>query len=109
MLIAQITDFHIKARGKIAYRVVDTAACLGNAVAAVAALDPAPDIIVATGDLTDFGRPEEYELLRELLAPLGKPIYLIPGNHDEREKYRICGSQLVWSAANSCRKMIGVP
>jgi 3',5'-cyclic-AMP phosphodiesterase len=88
MLIVQITDFHIKARGKIAYRVVDTAACLGNAVAAVAALDPAPDIIVATGDLTDFGRPEEYELLRELLAPLGKPIYLIPGNHDEREALR---------------------
>src|SRR4030081_632515 len=26
-----------------------------------------------------------------------------------REKYRICGSQLVWSAANSCRKMMGVP
>src|ERR1700751_4178909 len=26
-----------------------------------------------------------------------------------REKYRICGSQLVWSAANSCRKRIGVP
>ena len=42
MLIAQISDFHIKARGKIAYRVVDTASCLAQAVAAVAALDPAP-------------------------------------------------------------------
>jgi len=88
MLIAQITDFHIKARGKIAYRVVDTASCLASAVAAVAALDPKPDIIVATGDLTDFGRPEEYELLRELLAPLKQPIYLIPGNHDERDALR---------------------
>jgi Icc protein len=88
MLIAQITDFHIKARGKIAYRVIDTASCLGAAVAALAALDPAPDVIVGTGDLTDFGRPEEYELLRELLKPLGKPVYLIPGNHDEREAMR---------------------
>lgn len=88
MLIAQITDFHIKARGKIAYRVVDTASCLAAAVAAVAALDPAPDIVVGTGDLTDFGRPEEYALLRELLAPLDKPVYLIPGNHDEREAMR---------------------
>lgn len=88
MLIAQITDFHIKARGKIAYRVIDTASCLRSAVEAVAALDPAPDIVVGTGDLTDFGRPEEYALLRELLAPLGKPIYLVPGNHDEREAMR---------------------
>lgn len=89
MLIAQITDFHIKARGKIAYRVVDTAACLTEAVAAVAALDPMPDVIIATGDLTDFGRAEEYELLRELLAPLKPPIYVIPGNHDDRAAMRV--------------------
>lgn len=88
MLIAQITDFHIKARGKVAYRVVDTAACLKAAVEAVAGLDPAPDIVVGTGDLTDFGRPEEYALLRELLAPLGRPVFLVPGNHDEREAMR---------------------
>lgn len=88
MLIAQISDFHIKARGKWAYRVVDTASCLKEAVATLARLDPAPDIVVATGDLTDFGRPEEYALLRELLAPLPMPAYLIPGNHDEREAMR---------------------
>jgi 3',5'-cyclic-AMP phosphodiesterase len=88
MLIAQISDFHIKARGKVAYRVVDTASCLARAVATVAALEPAPDIVVCTGDLADFGRPDEYGLLRELLAPLKPPIYLIPGNHDEREAMR---------------------
>jgi len=88
MLIAQITDFHIKTRGKRAYRVVDTAQCLAAAVAALRALEPAPDIVVGTGDLTDFGRPEEYALLRELLAPLPMPVYLIPGNHDERDALR---------------------
>ena len=88
MLIAQITDFHIKARGKVAYRVVDTAACLAAAVDAVATLDPRPELVVATGDLTDFGRPEEYALLGELLAPLPMPVYLIPGNHDERDAMR---------------------
>jgi 3',5'-cyclic AMP phosphodiesterase CpdA len=88
MIIAQITDFHIKARGRIAYRVVDTASCLAAAVATVAALDPRPDVVVGTGDLTDFGRPEEYELVAELLAPLSMPVYLVPGNHDEREAMR---------------------
>lgn len=88
MIIAQITDFHIKARGKLAYRVVDTATSLAAAVAAIAALDPAADLVIATGDLTDGGLPEEYELLRELLAPLPQPVYVIPGNHDEREAMR---------------------
>jgi 3',5'-cyclic-AMP phosphodiesterase len=88
MLIAQITDFHLKAKGELAYGVIDTASCLTAAVAALAALKPAPDVVVGTGDLTDTGRPEDYEYLRELLAPLDMPVYLIPGNHDEREAFR---------------------
>ena len=88
MLIAHITDTHIKARGKVAYRVVDTASCLAAAVATLNALEPAPDVVVATGDLTDLGRDEEYALLRELLAPLRVPLYAIPGNHDDGNAMR---------------------
>lgn len=88
MIIAQITDFHIRPRGRLAYRVVDTAAYLARAVAVLNALDPAPDVVVATGDLADFGRPEEYDLLRELLSPLAMPVYLVPGNHDDRDRLR---------------------
>jgi len=40
--------------------------------------------VLATGDLTDSGRAEEYAHLRELLAPLPMTVYFIPGNHDER-------------------------
>jgi Icc protein len=87
-LIAQISDTHIKARGALSYRVVDTARHLREAIAHIKGLKQRPDIVVATGDLTDFGRPEEYDLLRELLGELDLPLYMIPGNHDERANLR---------------------
>src|SRR5262249_42155880 len=36
-----------------------------------------------TGDLTDFGRADEYANLARLIAPLPMPAYLMAGNHDE--------------------------
>ncbi len=88
MLIAQITDFHVRFPGELAYRRVDTAAYLRRCVAQLMRLDPLPDIVLATGDLVDFGARAEYRHLRELLAPLTMPVYLIPGNHDERGALR---------------------
>ena len=85
MLICQISDLHIKTPGKLSYRVVDTSGMLKRCIAHIQALKQRPDILIVTGDLTDFGRPDEYAHLRELLAPLAMPIYLIPGNHDQRE------------------------
>jgi 3',5'-cyclic-AMP phosphodiesterase len=88
MLIAQISDMHVKADGELLYRRIDTAGHLERAVAHVNALDPRPDIVLATGDLVEAGKPEEYARLRRLLAPLAMPVYLIPGNHDAREALR---------------------
>ena len=57
-----------------------------RALRAVAALSPAPDAIIITGDLSDCGLAEEYALLRDMLARLARvPVHVIPGNHDRRE------------------------
>ncbi len=88
MLIAHITDTHIKMPGKLAYKMVDTAGMLRAAVAHLLRLSPQPDLIVHTGDLVDFGSPEEYDYLRSLLAPLRTELIVIPGNHDERGALR---------------------
>lgn len=84
MLIAQITDLHVKTPGRPAYGRVDTAGMLARAVEAIGALDPAPDVVLVSGDLVDFGLPAEYAHLRALLAPLRMPVLAVPGNHDER-------------------------
>jgi Icc protein len=88
MIIVQITDTHIKAGGRLAYGKVDSAARLAACVVHVNGLEPRPDVAFVTGDLVDFGRSEEYEVLRSLLDPLAMPYFLIPGNHDDRETLR---------------------
>ncbi len=40
--------------------------------------------MLLTGDLADHATDEEYEQLRKLLAPLQAPLYVLPGNHDDR-------------------------
>ena len=88
MIIAQISDFHVTANGRLAYRRVDTASALAAAVAHLNALEPRADVVLATGDLVDLGTAEEYALLRELLAPVSAPVLVLPGNHDERAALR---------------------
>ncbi|GAB2886133.1 phosphodiesterase [Paraburkholderia jirisanensis] len=88
MLLAQISDLHIKRPGALAYRRVDTAAYLTRCVAALNALEPRPDAVIVTGDLVDQGEPEQYEHLKALLAPLAIPYYLLVGNHDDRGALR---------------------
>lgn len=88
-LLAQITDLHIREPGRLAYGRIDTAPYLQRTVQSVLALRQKPDAVVITGDLSDFGREAEYAHLAALLAPLGElPVYLLPGNHDERQQLR---------------------
>jgi 3',5'-cyclic AMP phosphodiesterase CpdA len=76
-MLAQLSDPHI--------RLGDDAPdwALAAAVAAVAALDPAPDAVLVSGDLADTADPREYARVRDLLAPLAMPYHVLPGNHDD--------------------------
>jgi 3',5'-cyclic AMP phosphodiesterase CpdA len=88
MLIAQVSDLHIRRPGELVSARVDTAGCLARCVACLNRLDPRPDLAALTGDLVDGGHPEEYRHLRRLLEPLAMPYYVIPGNHDSRGPLR---------------------
>jgi Icc protein len=88
LLVAQITDLHIKPVGELAYRQVDTAAALAHCIAHLNNLRPRPALVVVSGDLVDAGKDEEYAHLRRLLNELALPLVAIPGNHDRREPMR---------------------
>ena len=85
MRIAQITDLHVVAKDRLCYRRVPTNEQLREAVAHINDLKPSPDVVIASGDLTDHGREDEYLHLREIVSDLKFPVYVIPGNHDNRE------------------------
>jgi 3',5'-cyclic AMP phosphodiesterase CpdA len=107
-IVVQITDTHIREAGRLAYNRVDTSLGLQATVESVLALRQAPDAVVVTGDLVDFGRPAEYARLERLLAPLTMPVYLMPGNHDDRDQLRAAFPEHAW-LASSVRTTDGAP
>ena len=80
-----LTDIHLSAP-EVADATLDsdTVATLQRVLDQVAALDPAPAFIVMSGDLTNRGHDESYDLLARMIAPVEIPIFLALGNHDRR-------------------------
>jgi Icc protein len=91
--IAQVTDTHVPARPDAptvlevlaGIEAGDPVAHLEAVLSDIAALDPAPDLVVGTGDLADAGDPDAYVRWREMFLPLGLPVWALPGNHDIAE------------------------
>ena len=41
-----------------------------------------PELVVASGDLTHRNRPDQHQRAARLLRSLGRPLLVVPGNHD---------------------------
>lgn len=88
MIIAQISDTHLRTDGGLLYGRIDPVAALETALAHLRALEPRPDVVLATGDLANAPNRTDYAVLRRKLDELGMPVYVIPGNHDGRAEMR---------------------
>lgn len=88
VLIAQITDTHIRRKGDLLHHMIHTGRELRRAVDVLNAAAPQPAFVVATGDLVERGKAKEYKRLRKILDELRMPVYLLPGNHDDRDALR---------------------
>lgn len=85
MIIAQISDTHIARDAPDAER---RASDLARTIDDINALDPPADAIIFTGDVTHGGRPEDYARAAALLRTARAPVYVAPGNRDDRENLR---------------------
>ncbi len=86
MIIAQIADTHLTAADPADPVFRARTENLRECIADINGLDPMPDAVIHTGDVTQNGRAEEYAFARSLLAALEAPLYVIPGNRDDREE-----------------------
>jgi Icc protein len=90
MLIAHLSDPHLRPRGQLYQGLVDSNAMFEAAIHHLNALVPQPDLVLLTGDIVDGGTAAEYAVASEMLAKIRQPILAIPGNHDERDAFRAC-------------------
>ncbi len=86
MLLAQISDLHVRRDDRPMSGAVKTRRYAAKAVDSVNSF--APDAVFVTGDLTDVGTDEDYALVRGELDRLDAPYFIIPGNHDRHDTLR---------------------
>ena len=90
-VVAHLSDPHLIGGGGLHYGVIDNDAHLRAALARLAAVRPAPQALVFTGDLADRAEPEAYATLRAIVEPvaaeMGAVVVWTMGNHDERAPF----------------------
>ena len=79
------TDIHFNASQRV--KEINPALRLSNGLAHVAKYNADADRVLITGDLTDNGDVESYQLLKSTLEKYNLPIELMIGNHDNRENF----------------------
>jgi Icc protein len=98
MIVAQISDTHIALDTPDAdQRIRDFALTIAD----INALDPAPDVIVHTGDIVHNGRQDEYAQAVAILAKARALVYVLAGNKDDRANLRAAFSPFGYLAPDS--------
>ncbi|MFN7967392.1 MAG: metallophosphoesterase [Acidobacteriota bacterium] len=82
--VAHLTDTHLLAEPDQRFCGIDSFGALKGLLEEIQRDSWKPDLLLITGDLSDDGSAASYRRLRELLIPLGLPVYCLPGNHDDR-------------------------
>lgn len=82
LIVAQITDTHLYAETEGQMYGIPTAKSLEAVIKRLEQLQPQPDVLLLTGDLSQDETPASYHRLASLITPLQIPTYWLPGNHD---------------------------
>jgi Icc protein len=88
MKVLQITDCHVSGPVGSTYRGSDPRESLERVIDAAIAW--APDLVLATGDLSEDASEASYEWLAGRFSRIPAPVLATPGNHDDPDRLRAC-------------------
>ncbi|MFI5780304.1 metallophosphoesterase [Nocardia sp. NPDC051570] len=102
ILLAQLSDTHFDLRAHNTERVE-------RVMGYLAELPRRPDAILVTGDIADSGKVEEYEQARAALRA-DVPLWVLPGNHDDRGNLRevLLGEPASYAPINRALRLDGL-
>lgn len=93
MLIAHISDTHLTLEPPDSVqRLKDFVATVDD----INTLDPAPDVIIHSGDIVHNGRADEYAQAAAILGRARAPVCIMAGNKDERGNLRAAFSECAY-------------
>ena len=81
--VLQFSDCHLNADPAATLMGVNVWESLTQVQDLARRLDPAPDLILASGDLAHDGSRVAYENLARSFSGFGAPVHCLPGNHDD--------------------------
>lgn len=81
--IVQLSDPHLFGDRHGQLLGLETAASFQGVLQRIKDMDPLPDLFLLTGDLAQDHSAAAYRYLWQCLSPFQRPIYWIPGNHDD--------------------------
>ncbi len=93
MIIAQISDTHIAVPPVSG---ADREGDLARVIDDIHTRRKRPDLVIHTGDASNYGRPDEYAVLRRIMDTLDIPWIILPGNRDNRAHMRAAFGDLSW-------------
>ena len=89
--ILQISDPHIAKNGELISECLDSVSALRRLVLRISEvqMEVGPiDAVLVSGDISDDGSAESYEIFKSVLKTLNLPLFVVPGNHDQRFEFR---------------------
>ncbi len=85
LLVAQLTDTHLFADGTKTMFDCRTNQTFAAVMQQLVQLEPRPDLLLLTGDISQDDTAASYEYARSLIGPLQIPTYWLCGNHDQHD------------------------
>jgi 3',5'-cyclic-AMP phosphodiesterase len=85
LLVAQLTDTHLFADGTKTMFDCRTNQTFAAVIQQLAQVQPRPDLLLLTGDISQDDTAASYEYARSLIGPLQIPTYWLRGNHDQND------------------------